>query len=179
MYCATACTKMGISKSNYICWKNVGKESQAWQVVTIIKSEYTSTCTIFAYISVRMYVGHILRLLSSCSDKMHAYLHKIEFMYHHYHCGKSACIISIPAFHRSISTSFWPCVEYPSCLHTTVASVELQPSSHTVPHTLFIQISTLPSFGTLPPTSCSWPVKHGARIRKYCLITCFCMKFQL
>ena len=68
---------------------------------------------------------------------------------------------------------FWPWVEYPSCRHTTVASVLLQPSSHTVPHTLFIQISTLPSFGTLPPTSRSWPVVHGTamELQSWLLVT--------
>ena len=58
---------------------------------------------------------------------------------------------------------FWPRMEYPSCRHTTVASILLHESSHTVPHTLLlIQISTLPSFGMLPPSSCSWPVVQGA-----------------
>ena len=51
----------------------------------------------------------------------------------------------------------WPWVRYPSCRHTTVASVLPQESSHTVPHTLFMQISTVPSFGMLPPTSRNWP----------------------
>ena len=54
-----------------------------------------------------------------------------------------------------------PVVEYPSCRQTTVASVLPQPSSHTVPHTLFIQISTLPSLGTPPPTSRMSPVEQG------------------
>ena len=58
--------------------------------------------------------------------------------------------------------SFRPWLEYPSCLHTTVASSLLQPSSHTVPHSLFIQISTLPSFWMLPPTSRSLPVVQTA-----------------
>ena len=37
-----------------------------------------------------------------------------------------------------------------------------QESSHTVPHRLFIQTSTLPSFGMLPPTSRNWPVVQTA-----------------
>ena len=56
----------------------------------------------------------------------------------------------------------WPCVEYPSCRHTTVASLVPQESSHTVPHILSMQISTLPSFAMLPPASCSWPFVQGA-----------------
>ena len=55
-----------------------------------------------------------------------------------------------------------PLVEYPSCRHTTVASVLPQESSHTVPHSLFMQISTLPSLAMLPPASRSWPVVQGA-----------------
>ena len=51
-----------------------------------------------------------------------------------------------------------PWVGYPSCRHTTVASELPQESSHTVPHSLFMQISTLPSFALLPPASRSWPV---------------------
>ena len=62
----------------------------------------------------------------------------------------------------------WPRVEYPSCRHTTVASVLLQESSHTVPHTLFIQISTLPSFGMLPPTNRTSSVLQGATIVVHC-----------
>lgn len=57
---------------------------------------------------------------------------------------------------------YWPLVEYPSCKHTTLASVLPQTSSHTVPHWLFTQISTLPSFSMLPPTSRSLPVVQGA-----------------
>ena len=56
----------------------------------------------------------------------------------------------------------WPWLEYPNCRHTTVASSVPQESSQTVPHSLFMQISTLPSFGMLPPTSRSWPVVQGA-----------------
>ena len=57
---------------------------------------------------------------------------------------------------------FWLWVEYPSCRHTTVASALPQKSSHTVPHSLSMQISTLPSFAMLPPTSRSWPCVQGA-----------------
>ena len=37
-----------------------------------------------------------------------------------------------------------PNLEYPSWLHSMLASVESQSSSHTVPHTPFAQISTRP-----------------------------------
>ena len=56
----------------------------------------------------------------------------------------------------------WPWLEYSNCRHTTVASSVPQESSHTVPHSLFMQISTLPSFGMLPPASRRWPSTHGA-----------------
>ena len=56
----------------------------------------------------------------------------------------------------------WPWVEYPSCRQATVASAFPQESPHTVPHTLFMQISTLPSFAMLPPASLSWPFVQGA-----------------
>ena len=65
------------------------------------------------------------------------------------------------------SESVSPWVEYPSCRHTTEASILLQPSSHTVPHTLFIHISTLPSFGTLPPTNRRGALVHGATVEVY------------
>ena len=55
-----------------------------------------------------------------------------------------------------------PWVEYPSCRHTTVASAFPQKSSHTVPHSLLMQISTLPSLAMIPPTSRSWPGVQGA-----------------
>ena len=47
--------------------------------------------------------------------------------------------------------------EYPSCLQTTRASVELQKSSHTVPHLPLTQTSTRPSSTDVPPTSLIWP----------------------
>ncbi len=62
----------------------------------------------------------------------------------------------------SIAYTFVPVVEYPSCRHTTVASAEPQESSQTVPHSLLMQISILPSLGMLPPASRMSPVEHGA-----------------
>ena len=65
----------------------------------------------------------------------------------------------------------WPCVKYPSCRHTTVASLLSQLSWHTVPHALPTQISTRPSFGMLPPASLSWPVVQGAVGKLQCTVT--------
>ena len=48
----------------------------------------------------------------------------------------------------------------PSWLHTTLASLEFQPSSHTVPHWSLMQISTRPSNWPEPPTSLISPVLH-------------------
>jgi len=54
---------------------------------------------------------------------------------------------------------------YPSCLHTTLASLLSHRSSHTVPHTPLIQISTLPALFTGPPTKRSvWLVQRWATI---------------
>lgn len=44
-----------------------------------------------------------------------------------------------------------PEAENPSCLHTTLALKWSHPSSHTVPHALFLQNSTRPSSTVLPP----------------------------
>ena len=52
---------------------------------------------------------------------------------------------------------FKPCVAYPSCLQTTLASIEDQKLSHTAPHVLFRQISTLPSKSFCPSTSLMSP----------------------
>lgn len=43
-----------------------------------------------------------------------------------------------------------PVVDIPSCLHTTIASVLLQKSSHTLPHWLITHTSTLPSKSYVP-----------------------------
>ena len=50
----------------------------------------------------------------------------------------------------------------PSCLHTTLASLLSHPSSHTVPHSLLIQISTLPSKGLKPPDNLTSPYEQLA-----------------
>ena len=47
--------------------------------------------------------------------------------------------------------------KYPSCPQATLASALFHPSSHTEPHTLWTQISTLPIVGLLPPTSLMLP----------------------
>ena len=54
-----------------------------------------------------------------------------------------------------------PIVENPSCLQTTVASILSQFTSHTVPHTPFKQISTLPSNSVWPPLNRTAPSVHA------------------
>lgn len=66
----------------------------------------------------------------------------------------------------TIAVRFWSCVpvsENPSCLHTTVASVALNESSHTVPQTLALQISRRPSRLEDPFTSRTSPASQPAR----------------
>ena len=56
-----------------------------------------------------------------------------------------------------------PVVRYPKCLHTTCESVPLPKLlSHTVPHTLPLQISTLPSLLILPSAKRRSPSSQGA-----------------
>ena len=47
---------------------------------------------------------------------------------------------------------------YPSCLHTTLASLLSQLLWHTVPHTPLMQISTLPALSRGPPAKRTVPV---------------------
>ena len=56
-------------------------------------------------------------------------------------------------------------VTNPSCLQTTLASLSSHPSSHTVPHSLLIQISTLPSKGLKPPDNLTSPYEQLAVTR--------------
>lgn len=53
-----------------------------------------------------------------------------------------------------------PVVLNPSCLHVTMASFMLHPSSHTVPQPPPRQISTLPSYRVEPPRSLTEPSSH-------------------
>ena len=55
-----------------------------------------------------------------------------------------------------------PSVEYPSCLHTTVASMLSQFVSHTTTQVLLRHISTRPSLGTKPSASLTSPAAHTA-----------------
>ena len=55
-----------------------------------------------------------------------------------------------------------PDEENPNCLQTTLASVELQKSSHTVPHLPLTQTSTRPSREEEPPTSLISPLEQAA-----------------
>ena len=58
-------------------------------------------------------------------------------------------------------------LEYPSCPHATLASKLSQPSSHTVPHVSFMQISRRPSNRSAPPTRRSSPWLQNAAKRQY------------
>ena len=60
---------------------------------------------------------------------------------------------SISTFRRTFHEADLLCPENPSCLQATLASTVPQASSHTVPHLLFRQTSTRPSFGWLPPAN--------------------------
>ena len=66
-------------------------------------------------------------------------------------CIKGVRMWHIINIHAPLSTS------NPSCLHTTRASLELQLSSHTVPHTPPMHTSTLPSLSFDPPISRTSP----------------------
>ena len=79
----------------------------------------------------------------------------------HCTCLSKDCLNSVAC---KLMQATKPWVEYPSCRHTTVASELPQESSHTVPHSLSMHTSTLPSFARLRPTSRSWPLVHGACI---------------
>ena len=60
------------------------------------------------------------------------------------------------------SLSYLPWEEYPSCLHTTCASLSSQLSSQTVPHRLLKHTSTLPSRALGPPANLKSPSKLQA-----------------
>ena len=53
-----------------------------------------------------------------------------------------------------------PATESPSCLQTTAASTGDQLLWHTVPHVLFLQISTRPSKRVFPSSILSSPSKQ-------------------
>ena len=65
------------------------------------------------------------------------------------------------------STCVIPSVGYPSCLQTTIASAEFQPSSQTVPHTEPRQTSTRPSKLKFAPVKLMSPSLHGAIWRNH------------
>lgn len=59
-----------------------------------------------------------------------------------------------------------PATESPSCLQTTFASVKVHPVWQTVPHALFLQISTRPSNRVLPSNSLTSPSMHPSEYIK-------------
>ena len=60
--------------------------------------------------------------------------------------------------HSLTRCSLFAALEYPSCLHTVLASSELKPSLHTVPHCPLQYTSTRPSLVKLPPVSRTIPL---------------------
>ena len=60
----------------------------------------------------------------------------------------------------------WLCREYPSCLHTTPASLASHILSHTVPHCWLRHTSTFPSRSELPPRSCTSPSLQAKNFTK-------------
>ena len=70
--------------------------------------------------------------------------------------------IIISEFHRQKYSFSILYLEYPSCPHTTLASMASQASSQTVPHVSLMQTSIRPSKRSVPPTSRTCPVLHIA-----------------
>ena len=67
------------------------------------------------------------------------------------------CLLSVCLFQTFIDLLFIPSGENPSCLHTTLALFSFQESIQTVPHSLFLHISTLPSKYVPPPLNLTSP----------------------
>lgn len=65
------------------------------------------------------------------------------------------------------SSNFLPSDKKPSWEQTTLASTIPHESSQTVPHSFSMQISTLPSVLTPPPTSCSSPFVQVTKADKF------------
>ena len=63
--------------------------------------------------------------------------------------------------------SHLPEEENPACLQTTCASIELQWSSHTVPHMPLTQTSTRPSRDDEPPISLIAPLVQAEETIQY------------
>lgn len=60
-----------------------------------------------------------------------------------------------------------PVGEYPSCVHTTAASLASRPLSHTQPHTPLMQICTFPSNGPCPQTNLTALLVHWDSAREW------------
>ena len=60
-----------------------------------------------------------------------------------------------------------PVEENPSCLQTTMTSLLVQESSHTVPHVPLKQTSTRPSSSLVPLTSLTSPSMQFAMFKNY------------
>ena len=84
---------------------------------------------------------------------------------------------SFPFIKVRIIQTYVHWVGSPNCLHTTLASLLSQPLSHTVPHSPFWHISTLPSFGLAPPTN--WTVSSSMHVESGFIIIIFYVKRNL
>ena len=52
---------------------------------------------------------------------------------------------------------------YPSCLHTTLASLIVHPVDNTTPHTELEHTSTVPSDSTAPPINLTSPLEQAVQ----------------
>ena len=73
-----------------------------------------------------------------------------------------------------------PYLEYPNCLHTTLASIESQWLLHTVPHIPFRHTSTTPQCSWILPCRRTWPLLwQNTGLEKNCTIILRTRSLQL
>ena len=94
----------------------------------------------------------------TCGDKFTFKVREKSYLKSYY------CICRIITVATLYTNRYLPVGENPSCLQATLASGVPQASSHTVPHVLLLQISTLPSPRFLPPRSRISPFEQRATI---------------
>ena len=94
----------------------------------------------------------------TCGDKFTFKVKEKSYLESYY------CICRIIIVAMLYTNAGVPVGENPSCLQATLASGVPQASSHTVPHVLLLQISTLPSPRFLPPRSRISPFEQRATI---------------
>ena len=101
----------------------------------------------------------------------------------HFHCSQYHLIVYCHFLHQNMTChdiqhlkyiklkgikfiTTLPVVEYPNCLHTTSASLLVQPSSQIVPQVLLRQISRRPSLSEVPLTKRISPSEQSKTITK-------------